>query len=111
MGEDVPAAPTAPGGLVALVTMGFAPSVVPELPELAVAPLSCWEAVEPAAGVVLGVVALCEELFCPDVWDGGVVALNPVPDVGGVVPLTTVGVVVMGDSDVAGPVLVVVVLF
>lgn len=110
MGEDVPAAPTAPGGLVALVTMGFASAVVPELPELAVAPLSCWEAVELAAGVVLGVVALCEELSCPDVWDGVVVAVDAVPDVVGVVPVTVVGDVAAGDSDVAGPVVVVVVV-
>lgn len=101
----MPTSPTAPGVVVALVTTGFAAAVVPKLPTLAVVLLGCLEVAEFAAGVVVGLVVLCGELSCPDVWDGVVVADNVVPSVVGAVPVTVVGDVAVEDGDV--PVLVV----
>lgn len=89
------------------VRTGCAAVVVPEVPKLAVALLGGWEAVVLAAGLVLGVVALCEELSCPDACvDVVVVAADAVPDVVGLVPVTVVGGVVMVDDDVPGSVVV-----
>lgn len=72
---------------------------------------SGWEAVVLAAGLVLGVVALCEELSCPDACVGVVVAAaDAFPDVAGLIPVTVVGGVVVVDDDVPGSVVVEVVL-
>lgn len=73
--------------------------VVPKLPELVVAPLSCWEVEGFAAVVVLGLLVLCEELSCPDGWDGVVAAGGVALDAVGVVP---VGAVAAEAGDVAG---------
>lgn len=85
--------------------------VVPKIPELAVVLLGCWEVVALAAGTAVRVVALCEELFCPDVWvDVVVLSASVAPDVMGVVPLTVIGDVAAGDGDVPALVVLVVVL-
>lgn len=92
---------------MASVRTDCAAVVFPEIPKLAVALLGGWEAVVLAAGLVLGVVALCEELSCPDAWvDVVVVAADACPDVVGLVPVTAVGGVVMVDDDVPGLVVV-----
>lgn len=96
---------------MASVRTGCAAVVVPEVPKLAVALLGGWEAVVLAAGLVLGVVALCEELSCPDACVGVVVAAaDAFPDVAGLIPVTVVGGVVVVDDDVPGSVVVEVVL-
>lgn len=82
--------------------------VAPELPELAVGLLSCWEVAVLAAGMVVGFLALCEGLSCPDTWDGVVVAGGAALGVVGVAPATVVGDIVVGDGD--GPAMVVVVM-
>lgn len=76
--------------------------VAPKLPELVVASLSCWEVAEFAAGVVLGLLVLCEELSCPDSWDEVVAAGGVALDPAGVVPGTrgmVEGAMAAGDGD------------
>lgn len=88
---------------MASVRTGCAAVVFPEIPKLAVALLGSWEAVVLAAGLVLGVVAPCEGLSCPDACvDVVVAAADAVPDVAGLIPVTVVGGVVMVDDDVPG---------